>query len=372
MDPAADRPCNIGKGSEGAIYVAREMISSIQIKNFKCFKQLKLDYCRQFNIIVGENGVGKTALLEAIFMTLGHSPRLAMTMQKRRGVEGSFSGEWSAIEEAVWRDMFFDWDLPAEVRLAGVGFENRTLTISRNTQGKSTKLSMANGSETTSMAVQFVYTNHQGHRFPIHPEISNDKLEFPSTPEKIPDFYSFASNSTPSASELAARFSRLRMAGKQGDFVNFMQGEYPLLSDIGVDSLAGSPALTACIDGSTRRLPINLISSGISKIASIALAMFVRPNGVVLIDEIENGIYYKHHLGVWKGLIRVAGLTGTQLFVTTHSAESLRALAAAAGEMPEEFSLWNIARRGDSMSPAITQFSGQDMFAAIEYNSEIR
>jgi len=46
------------------------MIHSLDIVNFRCFKQLSTDRCRRFNVIVGENGAGKTSLLEAIFMAL--------------------------------------------------------------------------------------------------------------------------------------------------------------------------------------------------------------------------------------------------------------------------------------------------------------
>ena len=39
------------------------MIHSAEIRNFRCFKELSIDGCRRFNVIVGDNGAGKTALL---------------------------------------------------------------------------------------------------------------------------------------------------------------------------------------------------------------------------------------------------------------------------------------------------------------------
>ena len=44
------------------------MINEIEIVEYKGFKNLKLDNLSQINIISGENNIGKTALLEALFL----------------------------------------------------------------------------------------------------------------------------------------------------------------------------------------------------------------------------------------------------------------------------------------------------------------
>lgn len=44
-------------------------IESIQLKNFTVFKNLKINFSKGINIIVGENGTGKTQLLKAIYAT---------------------------------------------------------------------------------------------------------------------------------------------------------------------------------------------------------------------------------------------------------------------------------------------------------------
>jgi AAA15 family ATPase/GTPase len=39
------------------------MIQKINIRNVRCFKKLSIDGVRRFNIIVGDSGTEKTALL---------------------------------------------------------------------------------------------------------------------------------------------------------------------------------------------------------------------------------------------------------------------------------------------------------------------
>lgn len=47
------------------------MISSLQLKNFVAFTDLKIDFSPGINIIIGENGTGKTQLLKAILALCG-------------------------------------------------------------------------------------------------------------------------------------------------------------------------------------------------------------------------------------------------------------------------------------------------------------
>ncbi len=48
-----------------------KMIHEIEIENFRCFKRLNIFNCARINVIVGDNGAGKTSLLEALFSSVG-------------------------------------------------------------------------------------------------------------------------------------------------------------------------------------------------------------------------------------------------------------------------------------------------------------
>jgi AAA15 family ATPase/GTPase len=43
------------------------MIETVELLNFRAFGEAKLLDCRRINVVVGENGSGKTALLEGMF-----------------------------------------------------------------------------------------------------------------------------------------------------------------------------------------------------------------------------------------------------------------------------------------------------------------
>jgi AAA15 family ATPase/GTPase len=51
-----------------------------------------------------------------------------------------------------------------------------------------------------------------------------------------------------------------------------------------------------------------------------------RTSGVVLFDEIENGIHYHSMSAVWGSLVKQCRKNKVQLFATTHSRECLEAI----------------------------------------------
>ncbi len=46
------------------------MIQSFQIRNYRGFKDFKIDGLKRVNLITGSNNVGKTALLEALYLNV--------------------------------------------------------------------------------------------------------------------------------------------------------------------------------------------------------------------------------------------------------------------------------------------------------------
>ncbi len=50
----------------------KNKIKSIEIENFTCFEQVKIDFSSGVNVIIGENGTGKTHLLKLLYSTFKH------------------------------------------------------------------------------------------------------------------------------------------------------------------------------------------------------------------------------------------------------------------------------------------------------------
>ncbi len=48
--------------------MAKLLLDSLEIKGYRCFEHLTIEKLGRVNLIVGKNNVGKTALLEALWI----------------------------------------------------------------------------------------------------------------------------------------------------------------------------------------------------------------------------------------------------------------------------------------------------------------
>jgi AAA15 family ATPase/GTPase len=82
------------------------MYISFKVKNFRGFESLEINNLSRVNLIAGLNNVGKTALLEALFLYGGaYNPALAITINNLRGID-TITIE-SATDKTPWGFIFF-------------------------------------------------------------------------------------------------------------------------------------------------------------------------------------------------------------------------------------------------------------------------
>jgi AAA15 family ATPase/GTPase len=129
------------------------------------------------------------------------------------------------------------------------------------------------------------------------------------------------------------------------------------IADISVETIGNSSTLVADVPWAKQLLPLPALSGGTTRAAAIMLAMAHRTGGVVLVDEIESGIYHRRQANFAKGLIKMAQEYRSQLIMTTHSNEWLdHFIEAARCYDDKDIAFWRMERLGDN-SPSIRRFS---------------
>ena len=79
-------------------------------------------------------------------------------------------------------------------------------------------------------------------------------------------------------------------------------------------------------------LPLYSLGDGMLRALGISLALVSAKDGILLIDEFENGLYYTVQPDIWKLIFRVARHLNVQVFATTHSWDCIEAFQKAAQE----------------------------------------
>jgi putative AbiEii toxin of type IV toxin-antitoxin system len=323
------------------------MIKSVELRNFRSFNRAKLENLSRVNIVVGDNGSGKTALLEGIFLAAGPSPEIALRARQWRGFEGErYTGTVEELERALWGDLFhkFDFEKTATVNLIGTQYHNRTLKITARHKNPLTALSRkrrraGEKPSTDPLPIEFRWQTPLRNDLVIYPRFEDGRLYLPYMPETEIRASFFAANRTYSALETAQRFSSLSKSFGDEKFVRLFTEHFHRITGLSIQSSAQVPMLFATVTNIPEKIPLSLTSGGMNKLAAILLAPANQPGGVVIIDEIETGFYHKRLPMIWKSIHALAVEYKSQVFASTHSAECLEAVAELAEQYPEDFSI---------------------------------
>lgn len=109
------------------------------------------------------------------------------------------------------------------------------------------------------------------------------------------------------------------------------------------------------------------MGDGISRILGISIALVSAQDGILLLDEIENGVHYTAQADLWRHIFRVARDLNVQVFATTHSYDAVLAFQKAAKENEdEEGVLIRLNRDGDKVTATVFDEADLDVVAREE------
>jgi AAA15 family ATPase/GTPase len=303
------------------------MIQSFSIRNFRCFKNLKATSLKRFNIIVGESGSGKTTLLEALFLLGGASPEIYFRLRNWRGFANqvNVSGTKESYE-SLFRDMFHDFDqsLGASIESYDSTAGSRQVEIAYKGKDEySLDLSLKESNAFLIQPMLFRWTV-AGKIHNSSLELRDGKFVIEGSAPVAPRVYLNPVNT--SAQQNTSSFSALNRKFKTSKLVDAVSSIFPQVREISLEVVAGETVLHVATN-LPERLPIGDLSGGINKFVSIALGILANPGGVVIVDEIEGGFYYRNMTEIWTALLKLCTDLDVQLIVSTHSYEFLKAAA---------------------------------------------
>ena len=310
------------------------MFTRLAIKNFRAFGELEVADLGRINLFTGMNNAGKTSLLEAIFLLSGGgSAHLAVNTNVVRGLEGDRKVRAST---ALWKEFFVNLDVGKVIKVAAThqALGELTLNIESGLPEQVVTVKPTNDddiasppSATTNVADErgLLFSFRQGDkvaRGQILRKGAGIEVARPIVDVPFP-----ATILVPRGGDVhedAVRLGVLRRQ-KRGDILlEALRIVEPKLQSIEDNSASGAPMIWGDV-GLPELVPLAVMGEGMTRIARIALAISSSPNGVVLVDEIENGLHHSVLEKVWKVVELAARQLGTQVFATTHSFECVQA-----------------------------------------------
>lgn len=318
------------------------ILNSIQIKNFRGFDNLDIDGFSQINLFIGRNNSGKSSVLEAIFLLMGMSnPILSNNINRMRGLN------IKTADELKYLFYKLDFSNYPEFRASFLDNTQRCLKL-KPIYGE------INSSEADNM--DLVNEDVSIYASTSSPKVKGIESMFSLQSEQL-DKVSYKSSMTfnhlgvnhISSSEYREELHAEYIHGNNNDhnsllryseIVKRKKGDIVLkalkLIDPNIESIQALPdGLFFSYKDIDELLPSNISGDGVRKYLNIITTIVDKENSIVLIDEIENGLHYSAHKSLWKSVLSMSDEFNVQLFITSHSIETLKCLKELLEE--EEF-----------------------------------
>ncbi len=360
----------------------KPVLRSIHVQNFRCFRRLDIDSLARVNLIAGKNSVGKTAALEAIFLLIGaENLELILRISQFRGI-GELKGEIGSVLELLWSPLFYQLQVDRKIKvsaglnrggeqkveLALVSADSKTLTLSNDSEQSALRSGLS-----ASQILEQKFTDSRNNLTKFEMKFIDGQLKVRPVSSKPPfPGYFLSARRSPSQGEVANLFGRLVKSKRVQDLdlVNILKFVEPRLLKLDTISSAGSSMIYGDI-GLDQMLPISLMGDGMERVIGIVLRIANASGGIVLIDEVENGLHHSILSSFWQVIDRAARDFDTQVIATTHSYECIRKAHQAFSQSDNYDFLLHRLDRIDNRVESVT-YDQEALEAAIKAEFEVR
>lgn len=367
------------------------MIKAFHVRNFKGFSELDVSHLAPVTLIAGMNSVGKTALLEAMFLFLSRwNPMMFFQQLRFRGLNANPMNGAN-----LWKPLFYGFDMQHDIILNMVRSdirEEERLLLSYDPRYARNLVKESKGREETERferlessnvprpaeAMRLLYTRALSQKEyylilgqdGMSVNIPRDEWESEQTAIFL------AARHILNLADDAARFSEFDKKNQKQLIIDALRVVDARVSDLSVVVDEGQAEGTIYADiGLSQKIPVRLMGDGICRLLSILLTLGNARDGVVFVDEIENGIHHSVLKAFWKTLMHAAEKFSCQLIATTHSYECVASAFRAASEENrlDDFAYSRLARSKKQEDVIVAKKFDADMLdIAVNANMEIR
>ena len=365
----------------------RLLLSDLQVSGFRAFDHLSIPRLGRVNVFVGPNSAGKSSLLEAMQLyASGGAPETIVNLLISRDELSPRALELSEEDVEVLvpatTQLFFcrDAGSPApHFRIGPRGDAEQALTVERGwvvqqPPGKPRFVShLTNedllGGPTRALQVSI------GERIRYERVVPLQRLRsfIREVPWEGVVPWTYVGANGLAGSEVAELWDRIALTDLEDEVLAALRILAPVerLSLIGDFDGRGERIPVVKVPGFRRPVPLRTLGDGASRLLGLTLALVSARHGMLLVDEIENGLHVSVQDEVWRTIFSLAERLDVQVFATTHSWDAIVGFQYAANRSTAEGVLYRLERRPDgSILP--TAYSEKDAEIAARQQIEVR
>ena len=391
------------------------MLRSFEIEGFRAFRHLTVPKLARVNLIVGRNNVGKTMFLEALrlYFSEGDGKMIRSLLSSRDEItadhspgNGAFSKPRPRIDTLFHRNGKATNGAGPKIVLKEPGDEANQIDISpilvklANDGAARDVLSQAYGEQVS-------HAELEARLFPaLEVSLRGGKVLslFNRLEESDTDSFkprrqepAFIPSSGLSNRELAEWWDEAVLRGGEDrviDCLKTLEENAQRISFVENPLAGGGRYPIIRLKNETLPVPLKSLGDGMNRVFQLALAIEkaissrlapldgeqslfppaeTRPTRtpLLLIDEIDNGLHYSAHAGVWELILRAAVEHDIQVVSTTHSWDCIRGLRDAVEKHPDSDALLIRLERNALRDKAVS-FEQHELDVVVREEIEVR
>lgn len=364
-------------------------LDSLEIRNYRGLRELRIDRLGRVNLIVGRNNVGKTSVLEAL--RLYARPGTLILLMEILGARDEFDpsssrvitgGELGAlpVESLFTRDLF-DRSEPPTIQIGPIAPDTARLSISLGLYDESAVALRPGSAESVSELVgdsmprRLLVFKMSDRRWALSVDNSRTlrRIRFSTGVVERGATSRYVGPDGIEPARLVRLWEEIALTPLEDDVIAALNLIHPgvvRLSFRHLASISRASVPFVKVRDQDTPVPLRTMGDGMNRIFGIVAALVSAAGGFLLVDEIENGIHYSALEGFWKLIFNVSSRLNVQVFATSHSWDCVESFQKAASQSLEEGVLVRLAKKGGRL--LVGEFDERDLEIAVDGKIEVR
>jgi AAA15 family ATPase/GTPase len=329
-------------------------IKNIEITTYKCFDQFEASGFKRVNLIGGKNNMGKTILLEALYLNTQEAKQFVAAIRyisSKRFIDNS-----SKKISELYMDL-----LEANIDYK-ISSNNGDISFSKIEKKNIFLVDYV-------LEVKNQLFNQQNPILLNEPStlksISLGNLTHLNIDKKRPSF--FLSPTKITAYELSLLYEKIQLNDLEEKITKYLNN-----FDKEIEQFKIFSGELIKLKKSGKYHGLGEFGDGTKAYIAMIIAIYNCENGFLMIDELENGIHYTQFDQLWRIILSASKEVNCQIFATTHSKECIDSYARIAKKrMDEEIAFIELGRNKKNELKAMV-YPYEWFLDEIEQDHEVR